>query len=372
MLVTGTHSLDNDGRAGEASGAPLVRTLVAGGDPPRHDAVVAALRRPEAYSDGATAVDVVETHRAWVFLTNARAYKLAKAEPDHRHDVASLERRLRSCHEELTLNRRLGGDVYREVVPVVRLQGSYRVARQGPAVEWLIAMRRLPRELMLDVAIADGNVQPQQVDALAEVLLSFYARAEPAPMTGPEYRRRLLDDIDAKCSALVRPHYGVDPSGPEGLATALRAWVARHGPQLDSRARTIVDAHGDLRPEHVCLEPQPVIIDCLEFERDLRLLDPASELSFFALECRRLGADWIGARLLAHAALRLGPTSRELTRFYQGYHALVRAAVAIWHLDDRGQGHHDRWRQRAEQYVRLGLDEVGPALEASGAPGVEA
>ena len=47
----------------------------------------------------------------------------------------------------------------------------------------------------------------------------------------------------------------------------------------------IIEAHGDLRPEHVCLlEPEPVIIDCLEFSRDLRTLDAAADLAFLAQE----------------------------------------------------------------------------------------
>jgi uncharacterized protein len=52
----------------------------------------------------------------------------------------------------------------------------------------------------------------------------------------------------------------------------------------------VIEAHGDLRPEHICLEAEPQVIDCMEFSRDFRLLDPADELGFLALECERLGA----------------------------------------------------------------------------------
>jgi aminoglycoside phosphotransferase family enzyme len=54
---------------------------------------------------------------------------------------------------------------------------------------------------------------------------------------------------------------------------------------LDSRVcdGRIIEAHGDLRPEHICLEDEPVIIDCLEFNQALRVLDTVSELAFLAL-----------------------------------------------------------------------------------------
>jgi aminoglycoside phosphotransferase family enzyme len=325
-------------------------------DEPRHDVIVAALRHPDAYSDGTPSVEIIETHRAWVFLTNAHAYKLAKATASHPHDAATLERRRRACQHELELNQRLGGDVYQGVVPLTRVMQGYRLDGDGPVVEWLIAMRRLPRALMLDVAIAEHRVHLRQVDALADVLLNFYEHAAPASMTGPEYRQRLLLDIDAKRAALARPQYGLDASSAEQLAATLHAWVARRQALLESRATTLVDAHGDLRPEHVCLEPRPVVIDCLEFDRELRRLDPASEIAFVALECRRLGAAWIGSRLLSRLALP--PEANDLTRFYQGYHALVRAAVAIWHLDDPEQRRQELWRTRAEHYLRLGLERL--------------
>lgn len=183
---------------------------------PRHDAIVAALRRPDVYPDGASSVEVIETHRAWVFLTEAHAYKLAKTNAAHRHDAASLPVRLRACQQELALNQRLGGDVYQDVVPLVRVQQGYRVGAQGPAVEWLIAMRRLPRALMLDVAIAQRNVHPDQVDTLAALLQSFYTRASPAATTGAEYRQRLLADMEAKGAALACPNMASSPRTQRG------------------------------------------------------------------------------------------------------------------------------------------------------------
>ena len=52
----------------------------------------------------------------------------------------------------------------------------------------------------------------------------------------------------------------------------------------------IIECHGDLRPEHICLAPKPVIIDRVEFSRDLRIMDVAEELSSLSLECDILDA----------------------------------------------------------------------------------
>jgi len=53
----------------------------------------------------------------------------------------------------------------------------------------------------------------------------------------------------------------------------------------------IVEGHGDLRPEHVCLVTPPQISDCLEFNRAMRIIDPYDEIGYLALECEVLGAD---------------------------------------------------------------------------------
>ena len=37
-------------------------------DEPRHDVIVAVLRRPDAYSDGTSSVEVIETHCYYVVL----------------------------------------------------------------------------------------------------------------------------------------------------------------------------------------------------------------------------------------------------------------------------------------------------------------
>ena len=96
------------------------------------------------------------------------------------------------------------------------------------------------------------------------------------------------------------------------------------------------------------------MIDCLEFSRRLRLLDPVSELAFLGLECRRLGAGWIGERLLNEYAEASGDdVPPTLVDFYQGYHALVRAAVAAWHLDDGALNSDGVYREKARGYLKM-------------------
>src|SRR5690606_21991313 len=114
------------------------------------------------------------------------------------------------------------------------------------------------------------------------------------------------------------------------------------------------EAHGDLRPEHICLTPEPVFIDCLEFKREFRLLDPVDELSFLALECEHAGAAFVGDIVFdtyRHATQDHPP--EELICFYKSYRASLRAKLAIWHLKDSPIQQRSKWTYRAKEYLQL-------------------
>jgi aminoglycoside phosphotransferase family enzyme len=317
-------------------------------------ATVAALRRPESYPPPVAQVESIETHMSWVFLIGPHAYKLKKPIRTAVLDHETSEARRRACEAELELNRRLAPAVYLDVVPVTATGDRLCVAGDGQPVDWLVKMRRLPRDRMLDVCIERRVLRRHEVDELADTLIRFYTTTQRAAESGPAYRDRIACDIDAKAASLARPQYRLSRAEIDDVVTGQRHWLARHGALLEGRGAAVVDAHGDLRPEHVCLEARPVVIDCLEFDRELRLLDPVSELSFLALECDRLGARWVGAQLLAGYAARTGDqVPGALLSFYRSHHALVRAAVAVWHLDDDALDHSEVWRQRAGHYLRL-------------------
>lgn len=324
------------------------------------DQTVAALHRETAYAEGGP-VDVIETHRSFVFLTKTRAYKLARLGASEAPDRGASDERRRAAEREVRLNRRLAASVYLGLVPVTLTDSGVIVNGAGVTVDWLIEMRRLPRELMLDTRISERTLRTEEIDALARALAQFYARTRRTPLAGHQYHARILRDGFAKTTSLMQPRYDLEPEPIVELGRARRAWLKAHRALLERRAEAVVDAHGDLRPEHVCLEPEPVVIDCLEFDRELRRLDPLSELAFLALECRRLGAPWAAEELLAAYARASGsPVPRELVSFYQSQHALIRAAIAIWHLDDPEDRRAAAWRARAQRYIELGLEALEP------------
>ena len=319
------------------------------------DEKVAFLARRDAYAHAPASIEKIQTHMSWVFLADGYAYKLKKPVHYEFLDFSSVEARRLNCERELELNRRLAGNVYQEVVPLVlRADGRLQLGGDGEAVDSLVKMRRLPAHKLLDAAIRGGTVGAEELARLAELLIDFYRHAAAAQLSPAAYRQRFARGIHANQRGLKAPYAGLDEELIDHLTRAQHDFVARHGELLEARAREarIVDAHGDLRPEHVCLEPAPVVIDCLEFNREFRLLDPVDELAYFAMECGQLGGAEVGAYVLR----RYGDAAADhpppaLVSFYKAFRACLRARLAIWHLADDGVVNTGKWRQRAREYL---------------------
>jgi aminoglycoside phosphotransferase family enzyme len=318
---------------------------------------VAFLRRPEAYPETTATVETRETHMAWVFLTDRFAYKLKKPVRYAYLDYSTLAARERMCREELRLNRRLAPDIYLGVVPLARTeQGDLELEGGGPVADWLVKMRRLPAAGFLDRAIADGRADEASLRDVAGHLARFYRRARPMPMSPDSYRARILADIEENHAELLAAGDHVNAGQVRRLSEAQRAFVARRGRVLDDRARQgrIVEAHGDLRPEHVHLGPPPAIIDALEFKPEFRQLDPVDELGYLGMECERLGAPSIGANLrLVYRQELDDPFPVPLLYFYKAYRACLRAKIALWHLNEPDVAEPEKWPRRAHAYLEL-------------------
>src|SRR5262245_59455826 len=169
---------------------------------------VAFLRRPDVYPDPTQAVETKETRLSWVFLTDTQAWKLKKPVRYDYLDFSAPEARRRNCEEELRLNQRLAPDVYLGTESLtLNEHGELQLAGRGEPIDWLVHMRRLPADRMLDRAIADRTVSVAEARKVGALLARFYRQAPPVAMTASEYRRRLAAEALASRQELAKPEY---------------------------------------------------------------------------------------------------------------------------------------------------------------------
>jgi aminoglycoside phosphotransferase family enzyme len=250
--------------------------------PPSLAEKVAFLSNPNAYPGLVHEVACRETHMSWVFLAADKVYKLKKPARFHYLDFSTPQHREAACRAEVTLNRRLAGDVYEGVAALRQPSQGLAIGGAGEIVDWLVLMRRLDERETLERAIIENRLEAWQLDRLLAVLVAFYRRTHAVFVPAERHLADWHRSLALNRRILLDAHLGL----PHGLVTridrAQRVFLTERGHLLAERvrARHIVDGHGDLRPEHIFLGDPVRIIDCLEFNPGLRSVDPFDEIAF--------------------------------------------------------------------------------------------
>lgn len=321
------------------------------------------LQTPSSYPEPVSFVQCIETHMSAVFMAGDRVYKLKKPVCTPLMDFTTVAARAFYCRQEVLLNQRLAPGVYLGVMALQWLEGAltlvplpllprHHLCGHGKTVDWVVVMRRLPADHMLSQRMAVGSVSSRDVTALVRVLAPFYRGAKPVAMTERDYVKRFQRQLACNRHTLLLPRFELRDAAP--VMQRLAAAEARAIDLLTARIRfrRIREGHGDLRPEHICLLDPPVVIDCIEFNTQLRQIDPFSELAFLAMECEVAGAAWIGTHLMMAMAEALHDhPPAALIHFYQAHHALLRARLAVAHLLDPTPRTPQKWIPLAQRYL---------------------
>jgi aminoglycoside phosphotransferase family enzyme/predicted kinase len=297
--------------------------------------LVTAMSSPRFYP-GHPPVAVRETHGSWVFLAGERAYKVKKPVRYPFMDYSTLEQRHAACVEEVRVNRPLAPDLYLGVRPILRRRGSLALGglREAHAVEYAVEMLRFDERTTLAARLAAGTATCSDARAVGRAVADFHARAEIVAGGGaPAVQARLDRDLE-ELLGLVRGGPRVAALG--GLERFGQAFVLANAAEMDARARAglVRDGHGDLRTDHVLLEPRLTLLDRIEFDASLRRVDVAADLAFLLMDLEHSGAQAQASALLSAYREAGGDAGDDrLLAFHSAHRALVRAKVAL--LSDR-------------------------------------
>jgi len=328
---------------------------------------LAALLTPQAYPHRAERVEMRQTHISWVFLVDGLVYKVKK--PLHLEflDYSTLERRRHYCHEEVRLNRRLAPQVYLGVVPILRHGSAFEVglldaepSATEVVEEYAVVMRRLPEDRMLDRLLRRQGAGAMPVDAIAERLAGFH-RGCPigaaARWGSVEAIRELvlrnLRETDSFVGDTLRR------SDRELVEGTEARFIDAHRDLLVRRVERgfVREVHGDLRPEHICLTDDGILIfDCVEFSEQLRTSDVASEVAFLTMELDFLGFPEVAEELArAYSVHSADDELESLLPFYAAHRAYVRGKVESLKSREPEVPAQEREtaRESADRYFRL-------------------
>jgi len=256
-------------------------------------AVIAFLSRPSSYGLAIERVDVIETHISLVFLAGDRAYKLKRAVKYPYLDFSASEQRRWACEAELALNRRTAPALYLEVRAVVRLaDGRIAFAGAGPAIDWVVVMRRFEQASLFDALAESGGLSAVLMRELASHIADFHAIAERRHDCGGAAALTAIAEMNHRC--LIEPqHAGFARERIDEIRENSLQQLASVSGLLDRRRAQgkVRRCHGDLHLRNICLfDGKPTLFDCIEFSDALASIDVLYDLAFLLmdLEHRRL------------------------------------------------------------------------------------
>jgi uncharacterized protein len=276
-------------------------------------------------------VDVHETHTGVVVLAGDRAFKAKKPLLTDFLDFRTPEQRERACRREVELNSRLSPDSYIGVAHLTDPAG-------GPAEPVVVMRRYRDEDRLASMVIRDRDRPGESVrgvlDTIAAVLARFHERAGRGPAINAQgeagaVERRWRDNLSELGRYVDTSDVSAETVARIGRLAA--EFISGRAPLFAHRIAQglIVDGHGDLLADDIFwVRGEPAILDCLEFDDDLRYVDCVDDAAFLAMDLEFLGRKDLGDHFLhryaVHAAHSAPPA---LQHFYIAYRAVVRAKV---------------------------------------------
>ncbi|MCI0524291.1 MAG: AAA family ATPase [Acidobacteria bacterium] len=303
--------------------------------------MVDQLRQAPEWPEDEQPIEMKQTHISVLLLSRNFVIKLKKPVDFGFLDYTTLKKRQKACEDEIRLNRRLCPDTYIGLGGVIDVDGRIRLSgKTGRIVDYCVWMKRLPDELMLDRMVADNTVTETVIDRVAARLCEFHAGA----LRGPEIAKwGSLAEIRHNWEenfTQTEPFTGRTISAP--AFDSIRSWVNEEiemkADIFNRRAQDgwVVDGHGDVRCESVCVKDDVICIyDCIEFNDRFRCDDVASEAAFLAMDLDARGRPDLGYYFTeAYQRRTEDQDFFTLLPFYRCYRAYVRGKVLSFRLDE--------------------------------------
>ena len=318
---------------------------------------IAFLKQKDNYPHPVKNLTFKETQFAWLFLTDKLIYKLKKAVKNALIDMSTRELRLKNCMEELRLNQRLSRNIYHGVVPL-RLDAKGKLTFKGDAqiVDWLVQAKRIDETNTLQYAILHNTLNKGDLFRTAAFLIEFYKKAEPVMFDPSVFFERLKKSIETTYAELINPVYALPASLIQTLSSAMLIYMEGHKSLFLDRADKgkIIEVHGDLKPENICMGADSAIINCMELNKDQRIMDMVEELSFLTMECESIGNNSVGEVFFnTYTSLTADYPDESLINFYKLKSAFKRAHSVACEMQESALDTDPGWNGKATRYLQL-------------------
>lgn len=295
--------------------------------------IINSLLRPSAYPHPAEKIRLIQTHISFVFLAGKFVYKIKKPVKFSFLDFSTPAKRKFYCKEEAKLNNRLSKGLYLGVVPITKSAGGFKIGGKGKAVEFAVKMKQLPEDKKMDFLLRRNRVSEKQIREIAQIIAEFHSKAatiRDMHFSSPEQIWLKISDLNS-VKKTVKKYAGKKYAGKIGIVLSrCSKFISANKKFLEQRQKQgrIKDCHGDLHSGNIFLSDKTYIFDCIEFNKDFRFNDVASEIAFMAMDLDAFRKPKLSNAFVEEYLFRSQDfDALKLLDFYKCYRANVRAKV---------------------------------------------
>jgi aminoglycoside phosphotransferase family enzyme/predicted kinase len=278
-----------------------------------------------AFLTNLSGADPRETQISAVFIGEDTVWKLKRAVRLPFLDFTTADSRRNFLQREIELSGVAAPGLYRDVVPITTGPGGLAIGGDGPVIDWVLRMARVPdTDFMLHRVAAglDGGL----LDALGDMVAADHAIRPPAKHHDPLHpgRNARKNALSAIIAGLPRRQVAAWLLAAEQALDAATPLLAAR-----SAAGLVRRAHGDLHLGNICVwRGAPVPFDALEFDEAMATIDLAYDMAFLLMDLDRRAGRPAANRVLNRYVARTGDAA--LVRLLPGFlsrRAMVRAHV---------------------------------------------
>lgn len=298
----------------------------------------------------------IDTHISKIYISGDYVYKVKKPVKFSFLDFSTLELRKFYCEEEVRLNRRLCPDVYLGVVKAERHFGGY-IFESDVGEEYAVKMKRLPSDKQMDLLLRSNQVSAKSIEEIARIVAQFHEKIEvirEEHYGSPALIQQQINDLSAHRKTIE------DAIGAgDAVDLALERCAAFNKKNIEffknrQKEGFIRDCHGDLHSANIIIADKIYIFDCIEFNKDFRFIDVASEIAFMAMDLEAFGRkDFSKIFVETYVALTGDKALQHILDYYKCYRANVRLKVAAI---EYAQNKNEDAKERMKKYAGLMRD----------------
>ncbi|MEM3422670.1 MAG: AAA family ATPase [Candidatus Bilamarchaeaceae archaeon] len=295
----------------------------------------------------------LDTHISRVYFCGDFVYKIKKPVKFSFLDFSTLKKRKFFCEEEVRLNKRLCPDIYLRVVKAEKHFGGYLFGTSD-ADEYAVKMRKLPMERQMDKLLEKRKVSKKIIKEISSIVADFHKRIKVIKdkhYGNPELIQKQINDLSNHREVIES---AIGKGRIVDFSLKKCALFNEKNKELfrkRQREGFIRDCHGDLHSANIILANKIYIFDCIEFNKDFRFVDVASEIAFMAMDLDSFGREDLSKIFVdTYVNITKDHDLYKLLNYYKCYRANVRLKVAAI---EYAQNKREDIKERMLKYAKL-------------------